>query len=119
MLDTNVLISPTTTTALFSGIEPNSPEYPSELSTQLAAGAEIASVLLDLTHNPVFPGGVLSVSYNSTVPALNFSTFDELLSLSVNGSIFAGQHIRTSGNVGIVQGKLVAQEVYGQALEHI
>jgi len=112
----NVPISPTSPTAVFSGIEPNTPEYPAGLSTQVAAGGAIAAMVLQLGSDQIFPGGSLSVQYGSPDP-LNFSTITELNNLSVNGSIFAGQHIRTSGNAGITQGNQVALEVFSNVLK--
>lgn len=113
----NVQISPTTATAMFSGIEPNTPEYPAGLPSQLASASEIASIVLGLNPLDKFPGGVLSIQYSSTVPALNFSSMNELKSLSVDGSVWAGQHIRLSGNAGLVQGVQVAHEVYSNVLQ--
>jgi len=113
----NVLISPTTATAMFSGIEPNTPEYPAGLPSQLASAAEVAAIVLGLEQGQTFPGGELSIQYSASIPALNFSSVAQLKSLSVDASVWAGQHIRLSGNAGLVQGTQIAHEVYSNVLQ--
>ena len=94
-------------------------KWPAGLPTQVSAAAEIVALALKLADgvSTPFVGGPLSIQYNTNISPITFASFDEFERLTVNGTIFAGQHARTSGNVGIKQGTYVAREVYANIMQ--
>jgi hypothetical protein len=114
----NVAYSPLTpTNGDFEGLGPNTPEWPAGLPTQVAAATSVIGLALKLGPDQSFLGGPLFVQYNSDIPAVNFTTLSQLNQMSIEGSIWAGQHGRGSGVQGVKQGTIVAREVYANVLQ--
>jgi len=113
-----VAYSPLTpTNGDFEGLGPNTPEWPAGLPTQVAAATSVISLALKLRPDQPFPGGALSVQYRSDIPPVSFSNLKQFNHMSVDGSVFAGQHARGSGIQGLKQGTIVAREVYANVLQ--